>query len=432
MPSSRSPRRLRWGIVAVVLVLLAGGVVAALLLRRRPGSVSNPHVAFSQPASTPASTTPRPKPRPAAPPFAWPRYGYDAGRTRFFASAVLKPPFRVGWRLQDYALLEFPPVIYDDTLFLLDDDGSAKAIDKLDGHVLWQRKVGTLAAASPALAVGQGLIVITLLSTNAGAGQAPGNGRVEALSMHDGRVIWSHAVPAGSETSPLAYGNEVYFGDQAGDVEGLNVADGRVLWTFHASGAVKGGPSLSDGRLYFGDYSGHVYALDAASGREIWSSGAGVGNFYSTAAVAFGRVYLGNTDGRVYSFSASTGALAWATQTGAYVYASPAVAEVPHLGATVYIGSYDGSFYAFDARSGAVRWSHPSGGRISGSATIVGGVVYYSVLGSRRTIGLDLRDGRQVFSYPDGAFNPVVCDPHAIYMDGYSTIYQLLPTGHSR
>jgi outer membrane protein assembly factor BamB len=136
---------------------------------------------------------------------------------------------------------------------------------------------------------------------------------------------------------------------------------------------------------------------------------------------------MGNTDGRVYSFAASTGQLAWATATSAYVYASPAVADVPGLGPTVYAGSYDGNFYAFDARSGAVRWRHPAGGRISGSATVVGHIVYFSDLGSKTTAGLDARTGRRVFFFPDGAFNPVVADHSTIYLTGYSMLYQMIP-----
>jgi outer membrane protein assembly factor BamB len=220
-------------------------------------------------------------------------------------------------------------------------------------------------------------------------------------------------------------------------VYSLNATTGQVNWTFHASGAVKGGPALSDGRVYFGDYTGRAYALNAATGRQIWAVntngaefGFGSGNFYSTPAVAFGRVYMGNTDGRVYSFASKTGQLAWATGTGAYVYASPAVEDTPGLGPTVYLGSYDGNFYAFDARSGAIRWRHPAGGKISGSATIVGNVVYYSDLGTKTTAGLDVRTGHKVFSFPDGAFNPVVCDDtDTIYLSGYTMLYQMLPKG---
>jgi outer membrane protein assembly factor BamB len=136
---------------------------------------------------------------------------------------------------------------------------------------------------------------------------------------------------------------------------------------------------------------------------------------------------MGNTDGRVYSFAAHTGQLAWATSTGAYVYGSPAVEDTPGLGPSVYIGSYDSNFYAFDARTGGIRWTHRAGGKISGSATIIGDVVYYANLGAKTTAGLDVRSGRQVFSFPDGAFNPVIADRTAIYLIGYSNMFELLP-----
>jgi outer membrane protein assembly factor BamB len=83
--------------------------------------------------------------------------------------------------------------------------------------------------------------------------------------------------------------------------------------------------------------------------------------------------------------------------------------------------------YAFNAQSGAVRWRHAGGGRISGSATIVRNTVYYSDLGARTTAGLDVHTGRQVFSFHDGAFNPVVADFNAVYLSGYSMLYQMIP-----
>ncbi|MBV9171504.1 MAG: PQQ-like beta-propeller repeat protein [Chloroflexi bacterium] len=402
------------------------------MLLHTPGNVSHPNVEFTTPtsSSTTTATKPPPKPKVVVDNFEWPRYGYDAERTRFFGGKSLTPPLRVGWRFQDFALLEFPPVIYGHTLFLMDDDASAKALDARTGHKLWETKVGTLAAASPALGVPQGLVYVPVLSVH---GHSPGAGSIVALSMKTGHVAWSHPIPAGTESSPLAWGSNLYFGDQSGTVYSLRARDGHVNWVYHASGAVKGGPALADGVLYFGDYAGRAYALNAGNGHQIWAVttygsqfGFGSGNFYSTPAVSFGRVYMGNTDGRVYSFAARTGQLAWATGTGSYVYASAAVAVVPGLGPTVYEGSYDGNFYAFDARSGAIRWSHAAGGKISGSASIVGGVVYYSDLGSRTTTGLNARTGATVFSFPDGAFNPVVADHGAIYLSGYSMLYQML------
>jgi hypothetical protein len=83
--------------------------------------------------------------------------------------------------------------------------------------------------------------------------------------------------------------------------------------------------------------------------------------------------------------------------------------------------------YAFNAQSGAVRWRHRAGGRISGSSTVIGNVVYFSDLGSKTTAGLNVVTGQQVFSFPDGAFTPIIADYHAVYLDGYISIYQLLP-----
>jgi outer membrane protein assembly factor BamB len=428
MPSPGSRRWLRRGLVAVVVVLVAVGAAVAIVLAHSPGNVSHPNVEFTAPTTTVAAPPPKPK----VDRFEWPRYGYDAARTRFFAEGgKLKPPFRVGWKFEDYGLLEFPPVIYGKTLYQMDDNASAKAIDKRTGRKLWETKLGILAAASPALGVAQNLVYVPILSIN---GHSPGNGELAALSMKNGHVVWTHKVPAGTESSPLAYGNAVYFGDQGGNVYSLNARTGHVNWTYHANAAVKGGPALVNGILYFGDYSGRAYAVSARTGHQVWVDttsgtqfGFGSGNFYATPAVAFGRVYMGNTDGRVYSFAQRNGELAWATGTGAYVYSSAAVADVPGVGPTVYLGSYDGNFYAFDARTGAIRWKHSAGGRISGSPTIVGNVVYFSDLGSRTTSGLDLRTGRQVYFFPDGAFNPVVADPGAIYLSGYSKLYELLP-----
>jgi outer membrane protein assembly factor BamB len=203
------------------------------------------------------------------------------------------------------------------------------------------------------------------------------------------------------------------------------------VWTFKAGGAIKAGAAYAQGKLYFGDYSGQVYAVKASNGAKVWTSSSGggylgrSGQFYSTPAAAFGRVFVGNTDGRMYSFAASSGKLAWATRTSNYVYASPAVADVPGVGPTVYGGSYDGNFYAFDAKSGRVRWTHNVGGRISGGAQIVGGIVYFSDLGDRKVIGLGPRNGGEKFSYPDGGFNPVVADRERLYVIGYSSVYAL-------
>ena len=181
MPT-HGPRRLwRWGIAAAVVALIAGGAAAFILLHT-PGNVSHPNLSFTAPATTTSSTTTARKPAKQAPPAEWLRYGFDGGRTRSFTASRALARRSVGWRFDDYALLEFPPVIYGNTLFVLDDDGSANSIDTRTGRK-WVHKIGTLAAASPAVAVRQRMVVMAVLSVS---GHSPGNGRFVALSMKNG------------------------------------------------------------------------------------------------------------------------------------------------------------------------------------------------------------------------------------------------------
>jgi outer membrane protein assembly factor BamB len=415
---------LRRGLAAVASLLLATGVAVAVVVLLS-GSRHRPAVTVARKAPPPP---PKPKPKPPPPPrdSPWLFYGYNVARTRDFSSgAKLDPPFHVGWRYHDHALLEFPPVVYDNTLYFQDADGRAKAVNTGTGRMLWLRKIGSLAAASPAIDVRHQLVFFTLLSVTPGA-TVPGNGRIVALSMKTGKVAWSHALPGGSESSPVVHGLSVFVGDAGGTVYSYRTYDGHINWAFPASGPVKGGVAFAHNTIYFGDYGSHVYAVNAANGREIWSASAG-NEVYSTPAVAYGKVYVGNTGGGVVALWANSGATAWTASTGSYVYSSAAVANVPGVGPTVYIGSYDGTFYAYNADTGGVRWSHSAGGRIDGSATVLGHLVYYSDLGSNTTAGLDLRSGRHVFSFHDGEFSPVITDGKAVFLIGFSTIYQLLP-----
>ena len=97
---------------------------------------------------------------------------------------------------------------------------------------------------------------------------------------------------------------------------------------------------------------------------------------------------------------------------------------------TVYIGSYDGRFYALDARSGKTRWVRHLGTKISGAATIVGDLVFFSDLDKRTTWALGARTGVTVWKTHRGAFNPVISDGRRIYFTGYTSLFALDPVGH--
>jgi outer membrane protein assembly factor BamB len=426
---SERPRRLlprstrgRLTLAAVVVLAIAAVALAGYLYEKhRTGNIYHPHAVF---VPQPTPTLPKVKGQDH---FAWPLYGYTKNHTRFFpASPTMRPPYRTVWARGGSALLEFPPVMWGNRIFQLADDATLNAIDKYTGQTLWSRRLGALSASTPA--VSGDTVYATILSRSSGS-QA---GRVVALNTLNGHFRWTRDLPSRAESSPLLDKGKLFFGSQNGTVYALNAHNGSVLWTYHASGAVKASPSLSGGVLYFGDYSGNLQAVGEEHGHLLWRSGSGgallgSGTFYSTPAVMYGRVFLGNTDGRVYAYDASSGALDWAVQTGAYVYASPAVTNAPGLGPTIYLGSYDGTFYALNARSGHIEWQYHAGGKISGSATIIGNIVYFADLGTHDTIGLGISTGKVVFTKSTGSFDPVISDNHYLYLSGITGLYALAP-----
>ncbi len=402
--------------------MLAGAVALGIHLyeNNRTGSIYHPHARFvPQPTPTLVKTKPDR--------FTWPIFGYTKDHTRYFpAPERVRPPFRQLWERNNHALLEFPPVIYGERIFQLGDNGVIVALDKRTGHKIWSRSLGRLSASSPAVTSN------TVYATVLASGHVRVPGRIVALDSKTGAIRWYRGLPSASESSPLIDHGHIFFGSQSGTVYALNDKNGHLIWAYHASGSVKASPTLSAGVLYFGDYSGHVQAISERTGRRIWRSNSegallGSGTFYSTAAVFYGRVFLGNTDGRVYAYDASSGRLDWAVQTGAYVYASPAVTNAPGLGPTLYLGSYNGNFYALNARSGHISWHFNAHGRISGSATIVGKLVYFADLGEHRTYGLGISTGRVLFEKATGAFDPVISDGKDIYLTGLTGLYGLEP-----
>ena len=414
--SNARRRRRRWPlIIGAILLLGAGGAVAAYFaFFQKEDNFNDPHAKFE---ATKKPGVKKPKPET----FKWPIYGFTPDRARFL-DVKMKPPARKLWRFtKGHGLIEFQPVLANRILYYVNNSGMAFAVDAKNGKTKWKRKVASLNASSPAWS--RNRIFIATLSP----------GSITALNAKNGKVIWKKSLPSRAESSPIVIRGTVYFGSENGTVYAYRAKNGRKVWTYHAAGAVKAGLAYADGNLYFGDYAGAVTALRAKNGSRVWSTGTSgasfnrSGHFYSTPAVAFGRVYVGNTDSFVYSFVASSGHLAWRHATGGYVYAAPAVGTVRRLGPTVFIGSYDGNFYALDAKSGGVSWTHRDGGRISGAPTVVGNIVYYSSLGNHDTSGLDVRNGKRVWHFKHGAFNPVIADGRRFYLTTNSTVFGLAP-----
>jgi len=382
----------------------------------------------------------------------WPMYGYDAQRTHDAFQFALRPPYRELWRLPEYGVIEFPPVVGYGLLFVSDLRGRFLAIETKTGSMLWHKQFDHCAAASPAL--GKDVIYMAYMQPHP-CRRYPRSQKGFLVAMrfrnrrgvlyrgdHLAKILWRFRAGA-IESSPLLVENRLYFGSWDGHLYALDVRRPdrpRLLWSFDAGSEVNSSAAYSGGSVFFGTDSGNVYAIDARTGRERWraSAYAHFGSrqyFYATPTIAYGRVYIGNTDGTVYAFGARSGRLLWAQPAGTYVYTAAAVWRHE-----VIVGTYDGKLIAYDAATGARRWVYDAPGAIHGAPTVLDGLVYFSTCarcgsnasryakrGSKGTYAVDARSGRLVWSFFDGQYSPVVADRKRMYLVGTAGVYAFAP-----
>jgi outer membrane protein assembly factor BamB len=390
--------------IASMIGFVAVVGVGGWLLLRSPNSSSQP----SATTATAAASHPAPQTTD------WPTYGLDAARTRYLPSDRVQPPYKLAWSYDARHLMEYSPIVVGDTLYGIDNNGEAFALNTRNGKPRGRRDVATLNASAPTY--GNGRLYISNLEP----------GQVQALNAQNGKVVWRHPLPGRTESSPLVVGGEAIAGCECGSVYALDARTGKERWSTAVGGAVKASPAYDHGTVFAGDYSGQMTALRASNGSVVWRASAG-NSIYGTAAVAFGRVFAGDLGGGFHAWDESTGSSDWSTSTSGYVYSAAAAAKTPNTPPSVYFGSYDGTVYALNARTGATRWTESASGPVSGAGSMIGDVFYAGDLKTTQTWGFRARDGKPVFQSRDGAYNPVISDGRLLYMTGYRVIYALRP-----
>ena len=291
------------GAAVVLALLVAGGAVFALT--RPPEDVSNPNVEF-EPEPTTTSVPDEIPEEPAKGPkkvdplrnFVWATYGYSKDRRKFLpASKLLRPPFWRVWSYTGAVLLEFPPVMAEGKLFLLKNNGALHAIDKRTGRALWKRKLGVLAAASPAY--GNGRVFVTILSRGKNK-----PGAVYALDAKSGKILWKRVLP--SAASPRR--SSTTTASTSGPRTAASTPSAPV--TAPCAGSSRRPARSSPGSRSPTASSTSATTADASTrsadrrrpGLEHRHQGRGVRAalrpLLSTPAVAYGRVYVGSTDGQ--------------------------------------------------------------------------------------------------------------------------------------
>ncbi|HEY3367961.1 MAG TPA: PQQ-binding-like beta-propeller repeat protein [Symbiobacteriaceae bacterium] len=217
-----------------------------------------------------------------------------------------------------------------------------------------------------------------------------GDGKLYAVDLASGRVLWSPDDLYGDSTAPVFAGGRVFVVGSWGYVYAFDARTGLQLWksTVTASGATS---LIEKGGRLFLTTGTTVLALDASTGTLLWKQTA-AGKFGSLA-VGNGMVYTAAPGPKVYAFAEATGALAWMADGGS----SSSQYEgypVALSGETLLVGPgwYDTQIRAYTT-AGVLRWTGP------GSAPAISNGVVYTYRSGALT-ALDPETGTTLWSVP--------------------------------
>ncbi|HEY0679090.1 MAG TPA: PQQ-binding-like beta-propeller repeat protein [Chitinophagaceae bacterium] len=182
-------------------------------------------------------------------------------------------------------------------------------------------------------------------------------GRVEALSLTDGKKQWSFKTGASIFSSPAVSDDKVVLGSADGHIYCLRAKNGKQLWKFKTGAAVLGAPLIDSNIVYIGGSDHRIRALDLVSGKEIWSFNGLSGPVVSRPLLYQGKVIVGAWDTYLYALNKQTGQLEWKWNNGSSIRNySPASCIPVAADGLVYVVAPDRFITAIDASTGATAW----------------------------------------------------------------------------
>ena len=178
------------------------------------------------------------------------------------------------------------------------------------------------------------------------------NGKVVALGLADGKLLWEQALAQPEGRTELdrmvdvdgeiaLAGTELYAASHRGQVGQLASNSGRQQWVREMSAYA--GIAVAGGMVFVADVDGVVHGLDAGSGSSTWKQ-EGLAHRWLSSPVAIGNhVAIGDLEGYVHWLDASDGKLAARVRVGKQAIRAAPLA----VGNDLYVADTEGTIAAF-------------------------------------------------------------------------------------
>ncbi len=182
-------------------------------------------------------------------------------------------------------------------------------------------------------------------------------GRIDALSLNNGKKKWSYQTGNAIYSSPAVSGNKLVMGSGDGHVYCLSVNKGKLIWKYKTNAAVLGCPLINQNIVYIGGSDHHFRALDLETGKELWNFDGLDGPVVSTPVLYQGKLIFGAWDRYLYALDATNGKLIWKWNNGSPIRNYSPAACIPVINdGVVYVVAPDRYLTAIDVNTGTTLW----------------------------------------------------------------------------
>ncbi len=200
------------------------------------------------------------------------------------------------------------PVVSDDLVLVHASNGMLQGLDKSSGAVKWSINLDVPALSlrgesAPATAFGGAIV-------------GGDNGRVSAVIMNQGQIIWQQRIsqPIGAteidrlndvDTTPIIVNGVVYALAYKGNLTALDLRSGQILWK-REIGGVKD-LTVDAGRIYLVDRDDRVIALNADGDVVLWRQSGLLHRNLTAPALFNGYLIVGDSKGYLHWLNTSDG-----------------------------------------------------------------------------------------------------------------------------
>jgi outer membrane protein assembly factor BamB len=251
-------------------------------------------------------------------------------------------------------------------------DGEVIAFEQGSGAERWRVRVGGEVLAAPA--VGESIVVVHTV-----------DGRLLGLDPANGRERWreEQQVPRLSlrgSGRPAISGNLAVSGFDNGRVLAINVDDGQVVWEATVTPPrgrtelerlvdIDSAVKISDADVFVVGYQGRAAMLAVDSGQVWWSR-----ELSSYRGLDFDddTVYVSTADGEVVALRRRTGVELWRQDA----FRRRGLSAPTAVGGFVAVADFEGYVHWLDKATGALVARTRAGGRVSNAPLAVGDMLY--------------------------------------------------------